>query len=127
MGSGISAEECNTNSVTNDKQPTLDSETFKALQTTYESSKGLEDAKLFDVLAGVYQKKLEKNESCREHSNVGVSTIACDEKEEITPERNKDFIVACGAFHKGKAKADIGKAKELYETGIDVNFVDGDG
>lgn len=114
MGSGLSApgqESCNGTSP-------LSADTFKTLQDAYESAKDLEDVDLFNALEEVYRSTTLEGE-CLE-SNI-------KELKESTPARNKDFIFACGAFYKGTAKADIKKAKELFEAGVDVDFVDDDG
>jgi hypothetical protein len=137
MGSGVSVVEKSGSDAT-----VGDMETFKALQSAYESSKELDDLDLFNLLAKVYETSKEDNNQSaitltdkgivvREEQAEQVETI---EKKEETPEdkeakkeRNMSFIIACGAFHKGNARADIGKAQKLFEDGVDVNYVDNDG
>jgi hypothetical protein len=131
MGNGVSL-----NANDNTGTTVQDMKTFKALQSAYESSKELENVALFDLLVDVYETNQESNspltdttealsevvESARNKTNEETP-----EEREAKAERNKSFIVACGAFHKGSAKADISKAQKLFEDGVDVDHLDSDG
>ena len=60
MGSGISsAENEETVVASTTKSEGMDPSTFQALQSAYESSKDLDNAELFNVLAGIYIKRAE--------------------------------------------------------------------
>lgn len=132
MGSGVSAGA---------NFGVVESETrFKALESAYESSKDLDNLALFELLSGVYESvtigptlQAEEEIVCARKElkavDVGVSKKldTNPEEKEAREERSKAFLVACGAFHKGSAKADIVKAKELFEQGVDVDHTDSDG
>lgn len=52
----------------------------------------------------------------------------------LTPEefgerqqRNNEFLVACGKYHKGSSSGDLKRAQTLFNRGVDVDFLDGDG
>ena len=42
-------------------------------------------------------------------------------------ERNAEFLVACGKYHKGSSDGDLKRACILFDRGIDVDYVDSDG
>ena len=140
MGSGVSSSSSSSAVESSDARE-KEMETFKALQNAYEASKELDDVELFNVLANVYHTSKEgtNHSAATPVGGVEVKADRVDNVESLalkeeTPvdledikERNKSFIVACGAFHKGNARADIGKAKALYEDGVDVNNIDADG
>lgn len=130
MGSGVSVVE-NDNL---DGTYSGDVETFKALQSAYDSSKELDDVELFNMLANIYQTCTEGSsiESAATAGGKATSEIVeikeeSPEEQEAKRERNSSFIIACGAFHKGNAKADIEKAQKLFEDGVNVNYIDNDG
>lgn len=52
----------------------------------------------------------------------------------LTPEefgerqqRNAEFLVACGKYHKGGSSGDLRRAQTLFDRGVDVDFQDTDG
>ena len=42
-------------------------------------------------------------------------------------ERNAEFLVACGKYHKGSTSGDLKRASILFDRGVDVDFIDSDG
>ena len=64
--------------------------------------------------------------SIEQHDAIN-QAIPKNDNPEDRLERNKEFLIACGAFHKGKARANIAKAQSLYFEGIDLDYVDADG
>jgi len=52
----------------------------------------------------------------------------------LTPEefgerqqRNNEFLIACGKYHKSSSSGDLKRAQTLFNRGVDVDFLDGDG
>ena len=143
MGSGASIE---ADQQQGKRSAPWDAETYEAMRRAYESSKELDDVELFDLLANVYEatRRVAAGQppepagvqissgdpnpvSDPQLPAVAVETSSVGGGEAESTGRNKTFIAACGAFFKGQAEADIAKAKELFEAGVNVNYVDGDG
>ena len=77
------------------------------------------------------QQYLQSKSDPNTHTIIDDAVIQTNTPEVFTHEpesksKNADFLVACGAFHKGAAKPNLSLAQSLFLQGIDINWLDQD-
>lgn len=98
--------------VVNVNDPSYISAVIQALQKSYNDYRFIDD---------------DENCIATPEAGGGLSGDGSHKGDTGRDERNKEFLIACGAFHKGKARSNIAKAQTLFSEGVDLNFVDEDG
>ena len=128
--------------------PEHDFELFNLIRAKYDAltALGANDIQIFEAIKLIIDQQQKLNnthDSNLTHNSYSIQGEVLESKQiknahfvilpnevddsEKRLKRNKDFFVACGAFHKGSVKANLSLAQSLFVQGIDINFVDQDG